>query len=67
MVTISLSDNKPYTDVTYSVDDESIATIDAETGLLTAISNGVAVVTATSKTKPNLISNGYIVDILNQK
>lgn len=43
-----------YRNVTYSVDDESIATIDAETGLLTAISNGTAVVTATSKEDASL-------------
>ena len=55
-----------YRNVTYSVDDESIATIDAETGLITAIRNGNVEVTATSKTDDSLKANIYI-DISNQK
>ena len=41
-------------DVTYSVNDRRIATIDADTGLLTAVNNGVVKVKAFSKTDTTL-------------
>lgn len=64
--TVSMPGNRLYENVTYSVDDESIATIDAETGLLTAIRNGDVEVTATSKTDDSLKTNAHI-NISNQK
>lgn len=64
--TVSIPGNILYENVTYSVDDESIATIDAETGLLTAIRNGDVEVTATSKTDDSLKANAHI-NISNQK
>lgn len=64
--TVSMPGNRLYENVTYSVDDESIATIDAETGLITAIRNGTVEVTATSKTDDSLKANAYI-NIYNQK
>ena len=58
--------NRLYENVTYSVDDESIATVDAETGLLTFIRNGEVEVTATSKTDDSLKDNVGI-NIFNHK
>lgn len=49
MVTREYPSGKVYADVTYNVGNERIATIDADTGLLTAVSNGSVFVTATDK------------------
>lgn len=66
MITRAIPSGQLYTDVTYSVDDESVATIDADTGLLTAVSNGSVNVTATGKTDTSLTSAGCYIAIVNQ-
>jgi uncharacterized protein YjdB len=52
-------------EVTWSVDDENIATIDPVTGILTAVANGDVVVTATSK-DPDAVSGTCTVNVWNQ-
>ena len=54
--------------VTWSVSDEDVATIDAETGLLTGVSCGQVTVTATAITEDNVTFSGtmrvYVVSVL---
>ncbi|MBP3321724.1 MAG: Ig-like domain-containing protein, partial [Clostridia bacterium] len=54
--------------ITWSVSDEDVATIDAETGLLTGVSCGQVTVTATAITEDNVTFSGtmrvYVVPIL---
>lgn len=50
-----------YTDVTFSVNDENIATIDSTSGWLTAVGNGTVVVTGTSTIDNSLTDTCEIV------
>lgn len=50
-----------YTDVTFSVNDETIATIDSTSGWLTAVGNGTVVVTGTSTVDVSLTDTCEIV------
>lgn len=50
-----------YTDVTFSVNDETIATIDSTSGWLTAVGNGTVVVTGTSTVDNSLTDTCEIV------
>lgn len=52
---------KLYTDVTFSVNDETIATIDSTSGWLTAVGNGTVVVTGTSTIDNSLTDTCEIV------
>lgn len=64
MITREVPSGQVYRDVTYSVDDDSIAYIDDD-GLLNAIEDGTVIVTAASKIEPSL--KDYVaIKIINQ-
>lgn len=52
-------------DVTWSSSDENIATVDSETGLVTAVNNGTVTITATSRFV-NTVTDEYTVTVSGQ-